>query len=318
MENLKQETPKENETNKKFISYKNDSLENSNGNETKKSYKGALTKEVTSNLTAMDDRTQVKIKDKSTEQKENKSPESWRSQNNTVIPNGSSHSRTWKKNPNMKKDEEESLTDLSSWPTLDKVKIEPSKDKKTKEEEESPNQTTENTTKKKGVNWVPLQIETNKPRQNGSRGRGAKPKKDFQSGQTPIGVTNRNNAQWRGNYRGNRRGRGNNQQFIPQTVYFPYPMEELPLKQTIQKQIEYYFSVENLCKDLYFRKQMDEEGWVPISLIANFNRVKNLTTDISFLVECLEHSTLVEIHDEKIRKKEDWKAWVLPNYNTSL
>jgi hypothetical protein len=43
---------------------------------------------------------------------------------------------------------------------------------------------------------------------------------------------------------------------------------------------EYYFSVENLCKDLYLRRQMDNEGYVLLSEIAQFNRVKHITTDI--------------------------------------
>lgn len=32
-------------------------------------------------------------------------------------------------------------------------------------------------------------------------------------------------------------------------------------------------SPENLCRDLYLRRNMDEHGWVHISLIAGFNRV---------------------------------------------
>jgi len=43
---------------------------------------------------------------------------------------------------------------------------------------------------------------------------------------------------------------------------------------------EYYFSVENLCKDLYLRGKMDGEGWVFLSEIANFNRIRCLTPDI--------------------------------------
>lgn len=34
-----------------------------------------------------------------------------------------------------------------------------------------------------------------------------------------------------------------------------------------------YCSNENLVKDTYLRSNMDEQGWVPISLIAGFNRV---------------------------------------------
>ncbi|MQM15569.1 hypothetical protein Taro_048517 [Colocasia esculenta] len=50
---------------------------------------------------------------------------------------------------------------------------------------------------------------------------------------------------------------------------------DLQLRTTLLKQIDYYFSPENLCKDVYLRQNMDEEGWVSISLIAGFNRVSS-------------------------------------------
>lgn len=34
-----------------------------------------------------------------------------------------------------------------------------------------------------------------------------------------------------------------------------------------------FCSDENLCKDIYLRKHMDDHGWVPLSLIAGFNQV---------------------------------------------
>lgn len=37
------------------------------------------------------------------------------------------------------------------------------------------------------------------------------------------------------------------------------------------------YSQDNLCKDLFLRQNMDEQGWVPISLIAGFNRVSWFT-----------------------------------------
>lgn len=37
--------------------------------------------------------------------------------------------------------------------------------------------------------------------------------------------------------------------------------------------IFYGCSDENLCKDPFLRQNMDEQGWVPISLIAGFKRV---------------------------------------------
>lgn len=52
------------------------------------------------------------------------------------------------------------------------------------------------------------------------------------------------------------------------------PQDRQHLVRTVQQQIEYYFGVDNLCKDMYLRKHMSEEGWVPLSLIANFARVR--------------------------------------------
>jgi len=34
-----------------------------------------------------------------------------------------------------------------------------------------------------------------------------------------------------------------------------------------------FCSNDNLCKDMYLRRHMDEQGWVPVALIAGFNRV---------------------------------------------
>jgi len=48
---------------------------------------------------------------------------------------------------------------------------------------------------------------------------------------------------------------------------------------------EYYFSDENLQKDFFLRNQMDEEGFVPISVIANFNRLQALTQDTDLIKE---------------------------------
>ncbi|KAJ1546361.1 hypothetical protein HK096_005164 [Nowakowskiella sp. JEL0078] len=45
----------------------------------------------------------------------------------------------------------------------------------------------------------------------------------------------------------------------------------------LRQQIEYYFSIENLCRDLYFRKHMSPEtGAISLSVITNFPRVRNL------------------------------------------
>ena len=51
----------------------------------------------------------------------------------------------------------------------------------------------------------------------------------------------------------------------------------------MRRQIEYYFSVENLCKDMFLRKKMDDGGWIPTRVIASFNRVRMLTPDLAVI-----------------------------------
>ncbi|XVF62223.1 hypothetical protein PTKIN_Ptkin08bG0200100 [Pterospermum kingtungense] len=57
-------------------------------------------------------------------------------------------------------------------------------------------------------------------------------------------------------------------------VFFPAPEpQDHQLHARIVNQIDYYFSNENLIKDTYLRQNMDEQGWVPIKLIAGFKKV---------------------------------------------
>ncbi|XP_066089402.1 la-related protein 1B isoform X4 [Saccopteryx bilineata] len=91
-----------------------------------------------------------------------------------------------------------------------------------------------------------------------------------------------------------------------------YPVEEALLKEYIKRQIEYYFSIENLERDFFLRRKMDEQGFLPISLIAGFHRVQALTTNLNLILEALKDSTEVEIVDEKMRKKIEPEKWPIP------
>uniref|UniRef100_A0A2K6B5G2 HTH La-type RNA-binding domain-containing protein n=1 Tax=Macaca nemestrina TaxID=9545 RepID=A0A2K6B5G2_MACNE len=91
-----------------------------------------------------------------------------------------------------------------------------------------------------------------------------------------------------------------------------YPVEEALLKEYIKHQIEYYFSVENWERDFFLRGKMDEQGFLPISLIAGFQRVQALTTNFNLILEALKDSTEVEIVDEKMRKKIEPEKWPVP------
>lgn len=98
--------------------------------------------------------------------------------------------------------------------------------------------------------------------------------------------------------------------YIP--PYFVNPM----LRACIKTQLEYYFSVENLCRDIYLRLNMNSEGWIDLSFISAFNRVKILTIDQELIADVLinECAGLIEYNPAtcQLRKREDWALWVYP------
>ncbi|XP_053110107.1 la-related protein 1B isoform X7 [Hemicordylus capensis] len=91
-----------------------------------------------------------------------------------------------------------------------------------------------------------------------------------------------------------------------------YSVDETLLKEYIKRQIEYYFSVENLERDFFLRRKMDQQGFLPISLIASFHRVQALTTNVSLILEALKDSTEVEIVEQKMRKRVEPEKWPVP------
>ncbi|KAE8630371.1 hypothetical protein XENTR_v10000802 [Xenopus tropicalis] len=92
-----------------------------------------------------------------------------------------------------------------------------------------------------------------------------------------------------------------------------YPVDKKLLKEYLKRQIEYYFSTENLEKDFFLRRKMDLQGFLPLSLIAGFYRVQSLTTDVDLMCEALKDSVEVEIVDQKIRRKVDPEKWPIPS-----
>uniref|UniRef100_A0A3Q2R0W0 La ribonucleoprotein 1, translational regulator n=1 Tax=Fundulus heteroclitus TaxID=8078 RepID=A0A3Q2R0W0_FUNHE len=91
-----------------------------------------------------------------------------------------------------------------------------------------------------------------------------------------------------------------------------YSVDQDLLKDYIKRQIEYYFSLDNLERDFFLRRKMDQEGFLPVGLIASFHRVQALTTDVNLILEALKDSKEVEVIDMKIRRKEDPEKWPLP------
>ncbi|KAI3696055.1 hypothetical protein L1987_79064 [Smallanthus sonchifolius] len=100
------------------------------------------------------------------------------------------------------------------------------------------------------------------------------------------------------------------------SMYIPYL--DPSLLGLILRQIEYYFSDENLVKDMFLRSYMDDGGWVPITLIAGFQRVQKLTNDMQMILSSLTYSNTVEIQGDKVRRRTDWRKWIHIPRETSV
>jgi la-related protein 1 len=93
-------------------------------------------------------------------------------------------------------------------------------------------------------------------------------------------------------------------------------LEPMALISMVSAQLEYYFSIENLCKDMYLRSHMDSQGWVPLSVIAGFNRIKSLTEDMNLVRHVCQMSRHIEFRPgddgtDRLRKLEKWDQWIL-------
>ncbi|GMG56256.1 unnamed protein product [Ambrosiozyma monospora] len=88
---------------------------------------------------------------------------------------------------------------------------------------------------------------------------------------------------------------------------------------TLANQIDYYFSAENLLKDIYLRKNMNDHGFLPLNVIASFHRVVGLTYgQLDLILECLpqcknlEYGTIEEFDETKFRTLESKDDSLLP------
>uniref|UniRef100_A0A1I7XAD4 La-related protein 1 n=1 Tax=Heterorhabditis bacteriophora TaxID=37862 RepID=A0A1I7XAD4_HETBA len=98
------------------------------------------------------------------------------------------------------------------------------------------------------------------------------------------------------------------------------PLNDETLKDCVRKQIEYYFSADNLQKDFFLRRKMNSEGFLPITLIASFPRVRSLTQDLSLICEGLRDSEKVELSEDAnlVRPRLNPTQWPLtPTVHTT-
>ncbi|KAL9244360.1 hypothetical protein vseg_018144 [Gypsophila vaccaria] len=77
--------------------------------------------------------------------------------------------------------------------------------------------------------------------------------------------------------------------------------ETQALRANIVKQIEYYFCDENLQTDEYLTSRMDDQGWVPVSIIADFNRGDKLRSRDNwskYVASTVEHASQVQMPND--------------------
>jgi len=48
-------------------------------------------------------------------------------------------------------------------------------------------------------------------------------------------------------------------------------------------------------KDFFLRRKMDAQGYLPLTLIASFQRVQNLTMDIDLVIDAVLESDRLEL-----------------------
>ncbi|XP_075147858.1 la related protein isoform X2 [Haematobia irritans] len=87
-------------------------------------------------------------------------------------------------------------------------------------------------------------------------------------------------------------------------------MDAQSVKEAIKKQVEYYFSEENLSGDFFLRRKMDDEGCIPVTLIASFHRVLALSTDVALIITAIKESDKIELLEGyKVRTKTNPTIW---------
>lgn len=78
------------------------------------------------------------------------------------------------------------------------------------------------------------------------------------------------------------------------------------VKEKVQRQVEWYFSDDNLLKDAFLMKHIarNKHGFVSLKLVASLRKIKSLTKDCKLVAESIKHSKLLELNEDstKVRR----------------
>ncbi|XP_045783270.1 la-related protein 1 isoform X1 [Maniola jurtina] len=93
-------------------------------------------------------------------------------------------------------------------------------------------------------------------------------------------------------------------------------LDQATLKDLIKKQIEYYFSPDNLARDFFLRRKMSADGTIPVTLIASFHRVRALTADVQLVLDAIRDSDRLQlINGFKVRTAFEPTKWPILDIN---
>eukprot|EP00462_Mataza_sp_D1_P024277 CAMPEP_0175129170 /NCGR_PEP_ID=MMETSP0087-20121206/5325_1 /TAXON_ID=136419 /ORGANISM="Unknown Unknown, Strain D1" /LENGTH=241 /DNA_ID=CAMNT_0016411293 /DNA_START=16 /DNA_END=737 /DNA_ORIENTATION=- len=67
------------------------------------------------------------------------------------------------------------------------------------------------------------------------------------------------------------------------------------LNAALKKQVQWYFSRENLAKDAFLNSQMDAQKYVNIDVIFKFRKIQTLTQDKELLVKCMRDCPGIQV-----------------------
>lgn len=86
---------------------------------------------------------------------------------------------------------------------------------------------------------------------------------------------------------------------IPVQIPPPISPKQNP-QQALTQQIDYYFSLENLIRDVFLRKNMGTEGWIELDLILNFKRIKIIVNGVYNSIDESDEAKRAQILDTSI------------------
>eukprot|EP00455_Lapot_gusevi_P048434 TRINITY_DN6691_c0_g3_i2.p1 TRINITY_DN6691_c0_g3~~TRINITY_DN6691_c0_g3_i2.p1 ORF type:complete len:228 (-),score=36.61 TRINITY_DN6691_c0_g3_i2:87-770(-) len=133
------------------------------------------------------------------------------------------------------------------------------------------------------------------------------------NGNEQDGDNSQDNRRGRGGRRGRRRNypaQGSDWPGYYSAPFIP-PLPASLSTDMIRQQLLYYFSTDNLVKDVFLRTQM-KNGYVPASLLASFNRMRAITQSVTAILEVARTLPSLKVKNGCIRMRQNWHLWTFP------